>query len=181
MGLGLLLLIAARSATPSSGSGGGGSGGGGSCATVLPQTLLGGSNLDASYDDASLNATRCCRACDMLAACVGWTLNKKQSRCFLKSLAGAPKHSANAVASGLKPPVPVPTPAPPPPAPLGAKNVLCVPMDDQRPTSRASYPGLSYMHTPAMDRLAAEGTEHSAAMLPQILPPKMLPQRCRKC
>ena len=93
--------------------------GGDSCAAVLPQTLLGGTNLNASYADATLNVTRCCRACDVLPACVGWTLNRKQSICFLKSSVGTHRHSVTAVSSGLKPPMPPPpTPPPPPPPPL---------------------------------------------------------------
>ena len=103
--------------------------GDGTCASPLPKMGLGGVNLEQSYVDATLNVTRCCGACDALSACVGWTLNKLQSKCFLKSSASAPSHNANVISSGLKPaPSPAPTPPPVPPPP-GAKNVLFVPVD----------------------------------------------------
>ena len=40
--------------------------------------------------------------------------------------------------------------------PPNAKNVLFIPMDDQRPAAKAF--NQSFMHTPAMDRMVREGT-----------------------
>ena len=62
------------------------------------------------------------------------------------------------VASGLKPPPPPPPPVPPPP---NAKNVVFVPMDDQRPEFAEGFGRPT--HTPAMDRLSREGTTFTRA------------------
>ena len=109
---------------------------GSSCGHLLGPVGLGGTNLPTSYGDPALNVSRCCLACDAAAGCVGWTLNRKQQKCFLKAaVTGRRSRGPQYMASGLAnapppPPPPLPPPNPPPP---GAKNILFVPMDDQRP------------------------------------------------
>ena len=107
-----------------------------SCTHQLGPVGLGGRNLDASYNDSSLNMTRCCSACDAHRDCRGWTLNRKQLKCLLKSeVSGRRVHGPQYVASGLSAVAPSPPPLPPPtPPPPNAKNILFVPMDDQRPS-----------------------------------------------
>ena len=136
-----------------------------SCPHPLPKMGLAGVNLEASFADPALNVSACCAACDTLPSCLGWTLNAKQELCFLKSSVGLPKHSVDAVASGLKVGAsPGPSPCPPAPpskhAPKNAKNVLFIPVDDMRP-SQGVYG--QPVHTPNFDRLGAAGTVFSRA------------------
>ena len=134
-----------------------------SAASRVGAVGLGGTNL-ANASFSSLNVTRCCEACDTLPDCVGWTLNRKQylnqsGWCFLKAaVTSSRSHGPQYVASGLKPRRP---PPPPPPAPPNAKNVLFVPMDDQRPEFAVGFGRPT--HTPAMDRLSREGTTFTRA------------------
>ena len=129
---------------------------------------LGGTNL-ASASFSTLNVTRCCEACDGLPGCVGWTVNTKlylnqSGWCFLKAAVTTGSHRATGpqyVASGLKPSPPPPPPAPPVPPPPNAKNILFVPMDDQRPEFAGVFGRPT--HTPAMDRLTREGTTFTRA------------------
>jgi iduronate 2-sulfatase len=76
--------------------------------------------------------------------------------CFLKKSVEQPSQLPEAVASGLKPPIPPPQP------PKAARNVLFVPMDDQRPLFRNAY-GQSIVISPSADRLAKEGTVFTRA------------------
>ena len=128
-----------------------------SCADVLRDTALGGHNIkDKSYVDKTMNISRCCALCDSLPNCVGWTLDKRETRCFVKdridkkptSPAGG---SISAKRPGVKPPPPEPVPGPPKVHPVpgdhpvapppGAKNVLFLICDDMRPQLGAcAYP-----------------------------------------
>ena len=65
---------------------------------------LAGHNSDVSYDDPTLNITRCCLTCDAHAGCLGWTLNKVQKRCWIKTIID--NHPVDGAVSGLRPGVP---------------------------------------------------------------------------
>ena len=120
-----------------------------SCADILHDTALGGHNIGSkSYVDKTMNISRCCALCDSLPNCVGWTLDKRETRCFVKdridkkptSPAGG---SISAKRPGVKPPPPEPVPGPPKVHPVpgdhpvapppGARNVLFLICDDMRP------------------------------------------------
>ena len=106
----------------------------------------------------------CCKACVDMEACISWTLNTQQKQCHLRSVFTGHMNKGTECTSGVArspapTPVPAPTPGPVPP-PAGAKNVLFVLVDDLRPQLGAyniSVCGGMRMHTPNIDRMAANG------------------------
>ena len=154
---------------------------GSTCNDVMRDTALGGHNI-GGYLDKSMNVSRCCAACDETKGCLGWTLDFRETRCFLKDKVYPPRATNGSISASQKhapkpgPPRPPPPPKPPAPvgpdpdppavhpvpgdkpvpAPAGAKNVLFLIADDMRP--QLGCYGHSFMHTPHIDGLASTGT-----------------------
>jgi hypothetical protein len=59
---------------------------GDSCQFIIPHVGLGsGRNMvEESYQDKTLNVTRCCETCNAHPECMGWSINQKLKGCFLK-------------------------------------------------------------------------------------------------
>jgi len=83
-----------------------------SCDSVQQNVELSGKN-EQGLDNPSLDPHVCCAACDKMEACVGWTLNAQQRKCWLKSDVTASHRDG--VMSGRK--TPGPSPPTPPPSP----------------------------------------------------------------
>jgi len=126
----------------------------GSCTNLQHDVGFGGIDLDASYVDASLNITRCCAACDAIAACDGWTLNAAQGQCWLKSLVELAQSKGQV--SGLKERAACVSSTGRP-----CPNILYLMSDDMRP--QLNCYGQKYMITPQLDKLAATGLQFDFA------------------
>mmetsp|Transcript_72939 Transcript_72939/g.173750 ORF Transcript_72939/g.173750 Transcript_72939/m.173750 type:complete len:667 (+) Transcript_72939:78-2078(+) len=102
---------------------------------------------------SAASAGQCCKACMEASSCEFWTFYGKSGTCYHQSGQPTDRRLNATCVSGI-PPADVPVPKPEP-APKDAKNVLFFIVDDLRPEIGAY--GASYMHTPHMDKLAAEG------------------------
>jgi hypothetical protein len=125
------------------------------------------SSLCASVGStAAGNLEGCCSACADTPGCDLWTFQPgmAETDCFLKHRAvhdPVPLPCAKATSGVMPPPAAAPPPPAPTPLPRGTtardfKNVLFIAVDDLRPEIGAY--GHSYMHTPHIDKLAAEST-----------------------
>merc|ERR1711957_894445 len=70
-----------------------------SCGSDQQNVENSGSNLK-SVENPELDTTVCCKACDDLEACAGWTLNIAQRKCWLKS--NIVPYARSGVISGAK-------------------------------------------------------------------------------
>merc|ERR1711957_532578 len=73
-----------------------------SCGSDQQDVENSGSNMKG-LANPELDTTVCCKACDELEACAGWTLNIAQRKCWLKS--SIVPHARSGVISGAKKPV----------------------------------------------------------------------------
>lgn len=118
---------------------------------VLPNTCLPDS-LPILKELHTTDVAECCDACLALTDCASWTVNTDQKLCHLRATyTGHTK--AGKCTSGT---VPVP---PPPTPPKSAKNVLMILIDDLRP--QLGCYNKTKMHTPNIDKLAAQGVASS--------------------